>query len=314
MKVLRAAMNCDPLENLLFLDIETTGLFGGGTVPFLIGLGAWKEGEFHLTQFLLRRGDDEEVMLSEVARFVSEYEVLVTFNGKAFDVPILQSRSVLMGLRFPAPKTHLDLYHLARNMGKKHPYRGSLDDSCRRFLNVVREGDVPGRLIPALYFMYLKEGDPDILSSALEHNRLDVLDMVLLLMRFGKILEGESTDAAALKGAGRLHYRKGNLDLAQKCLRESFQKGHKDTLLADILRKQGDWQGAKAIWESALRDETAGAKEYLWLARYYELQENDLEKAVALIEEALQKCPKPAPPALLSRRRRLYRMLKRLGR
>ncbi len=322
----------DSLTGWLFLDIETTGLLGAGTIAFLVGFGAWTPSGFQLTQFLLGRDDDEESMLASVADIMAQYKTLVTFNGKSFDVPVLESRSVILGLPpLPAPDVHLDLYHLVRNMGRRGTYGMGLKDSCRRFLTVTRKQDIPGHLIPALYFVYCHEEDISILDPVIEHNRMDILDMVLLSNKLGRVLAGEvgvTDDREALRGAGRLHYRKGNLNLARRCLEqgseESFFPPKTQTpdddavksrrLLADIMRKQGDWEGAKAIWEDAIGRGVATNRDYLWLARYYELVRNDVKTAISLVEKAINISSvrhEPVLPELSSRHRRLLGVLNR---
>lgn len=315
----------------LFLDIETTGLLGAGTIAFLVGFGAWTPSGFELTQFLLGRDDDEESMLASVAKLMSQHKTLVTFNGKSFDVPMLESRSVILGFPpLPTPDVHLDLYHLVRNMGRKGTYGLGLKDSCERFLDITRKQDIPGNLIPALYFVYCREGDISILEPVIEHNRMDILDMVLLANRLAKVLAGEqgvADDRAALRGAGRLHYRKGNLSLARRCLEQASDNRllpwetqppdeavKSKSLLADVMRKQGDWDNARTIWEDAVGRGIATNWDYLWLARYYELVRDDVGTAIRLVEEAIKISSARQEPILAelsSRHRRLLGVLNR---
>jgi hypothetical protein len=124
-------------------------------------------------------------------------------------------------MRSPVPpKAHLDFLSATRALGRRASYGQSLKEAVRRFTGATRESDIPGSMIPALYFIYEKEGDSSVLSPVLKHNLLDVVDMACLARVFGDIFtaEPEAGDAEALSGAGKLHLRRGNLELARKCL------------------------------------------------------------------------------------------------
>lgn len=314
----------DPLlestDGWLYLDIETTGLLGAGTMAFLVGLGQWVGSGFMVTQWLLKDRDYEPSLLQEVWRAMESSSALITFNGKCFDVPVLQNRFVLSGLTSPLPiGAHLDLLSSAKSMGKRPEYGQSLKESVRRFVGISRHKDIPGHVIPALYFMYEKEGDISLLEPVMEHNRLDVLDMACLVRVFGQVLVGArdlSGDARAFGGAGRLHYRKRNLALARKCL-ESARATSSDPdrnhlrLLAHVMRRQGDWESASKIWENLIQEGTEDYSDYLWLARYYELVKADLTGSIRLVEEAIQRNfdQTEPPPPLVRRKKRLERRI-----
>lgn len=315
----------ESMDGWLFLDIETTGLIGAATVAFLVGLGRWTEDGFSVTQFFLRDRQDEEFMLDQVKSHLEDRPVMVTFNGKAFDLPVLQARFTMCGMRPPAPsRVHLDLLSLARNMGRRPEYGQSLKEAVRRFTGTVRDGDIPGNLIPALYFIYEREGDSSVLEPVMKHNRLDILDMVCLLWVFGRVLSGQvdAGDAAALAGAGKLHLRKGNLDLARRCLETAMAgksgcAGPEDAaslrLLGHVLRKQGDWRGALDAWERVVSSAGPRDEDYLWLARCYEVASADIVRSLEVVSRpiAAYEGSGQEPPFLLSRRRkRLKRLLK----
>lgn len=312
-----------PPNRWLYLDIETTGLLGAGTLPFLVGLGEWLEADFVVTQYLLTDRDNEQQMLEELKSVFDAYNTVVTFNGKSFDIPVLQGRYVLWGLRPLEFGSHLDLLGAVRNTGTHPRYMRSLEESVKRFLGVSRTGDIPGRTIPALYFMYERQRDISILEQVLTHNRLDVLDMACLAPVLGQLFLGKepplSGDSFASFGAGKMHYRKKNLSLARKCL-ENAGAGLPDLnrethlgLLADVMRKQGDWPGASRIWAGNIENNQATDKDYLWLARYYELVCQDFEKALEITEAGLKRysfCKEDTPTPLVRRKKRL---LQRIG-
>lgn len=318
----------DTLEGWVYLDIETTGLSGAATLAFLVGLGEWTEEGFSIDQYLLTARQGEEAMLDSLGKAIRGRPVLVTFNGKAFDVPIIQSRYVMSGMRSPFPlPSHLDFLSVTRSMGRRAPYGQSLKEAVRRFTGAVREGDIPGHMIPALYFIYERESDLSVLSPVIKHNRLDVLDMACLARVFCLILSaGSLGDPESLTGAGKIHLRRGNLDLARKCLEfagsgwPEFGRISADTdvarlrLLAKVLRKQSDWDGAAAALESLVAAGRAGDEDYLSLARCYELGPRDLDKALRVVARAAlahESAMDDPPPDLQRRQRRLERAIAR---
>lgn len=301
-------------QEWLYLDIETTGLLGAGTLAFLIGLGSWTNTGFCVTQYLLLDRDQEESLLQTVKQAIEAHKTIVTFNGKSFDLPVLQNRFVLAGIPPPKVESHLDLLGLARNMGQRLGYGKSLKESVRRFVGVRRQGDIAGNVIPTLYFVFEKEKDVSVLEPVTKHNRLDVLDMVCLAYVFGQILtgfQGVAGDIAAFAGAGKLHYRKGNFALAKKCLGLASSLSPEvcfdRRLLAQVLRRLGDWPSAGRIWEECAAGGLGLDEDYLWLARYYEVHCSDFNRAKAVVEEAIAKHPDPclAPSSLLKRKKRL---------
>jgi uncharacterized protein YprB with RNaseH-like and TPR domain len=319
----------DSLDGWAYLDIETTGLMGAATVAFLVGVGRWTAEGFSVDQYFLTSRQGEESMLAALSEALRGRRTLVTFNGKAFDVPVLQSRYVMNGMRCPLPlKAHLDFLSLTRTLGRRASYGQSLKEAVRRFTGVVREGDIPGSMIPALYFIYEREGDPSVLLPVMKHNRLDVVDMACLAWVFGHILtaSAEAGDPEALTGAGKLHLRRRNLELARRCL-ETAGRGASDwgrvtgdgealrlRLLARVLRRQQDWQGAIEALETLVSSAPAKDEDYLSLARCYELGPRDLSKAMETVDRALARhdgATDEIPEGLLKRKRRLERAVAR---
>jgi hypothetical protein len=172
----------DP-RGLVFLDTETTGLAGGaGTLAFLIGVGMYEGEQFILRQYFLRDPAEEEALLTALVDDLAPRAGWVTFNGRAFDLPLLETRLTLSRQRGAlGRKPHLDLLFPARRL-----YRGRLE-SCslghleQHVFNIVREqDDVPGYLIPQLYQDYLRTGDPSEMHRVIYHNAMDILSMVTL--------------------------------------------------------------------------------------------------------------------------------------
>src|SRR5438067_5043793 len=193
-------------ERLLFLDTETTGLAGGtGTYAFLVGAG-WIEGDaFVVTQHFMRDLDEEPALLAALAPLLERAGGVVTFNGSGFDLPLLETRFVLARRRWPALLPHLDLLRPARRVFTVRCADCRLTTLEREVLGLEREDDVPGALIPALYFDFLRSRRAAPLARVFDHNRHDVLSLVALLGWFGRALATpDHLGAEDLAGLGRL--------------------------------------------------------------------------------------------------------------
>jgi uncharacterized protein YprB with RNaseH-like and TPR domain len=172
--------------SFLFLDTETTGLsHGTGTMAFLVGLGFFEQDRFRILYPFLRDPGDEPAMIHFLETFLPRFQALVTFNGRGFDLPILQNRFVLARRPFPlAEVPHLDLLGPARRLWRESLPSCALGSLEREVLGVVREQtDVPSGLIPYIYRDYLRTGDAREIARVIYHNRVDVLSMVTLAVR-----------------------------------------------------------------------------------------------------------------------------------
>ena len=213
---------------LLFVDLETTGLAGGaGTYAFLVGC-AWFDGPmFRIRQFFLSAYAAERALLDGVAALAGGATGVVSFNGKSFDLPLIETRFLYHRGETPfAGLPHVDMLHPARRL-----WRGEEDEaagttaSCRlgtleqTLCGVARDGDVPGFEIPARYFHYVRTGDARPLEKVFEHNRLDLISLALLTARASQLLDGGPEAARTPRealGLGRLYERGGLWDLARK--------------------------------------------------------------------------------------------------
>lgn len=215
----------------MFVDLETTGLAGGaGTYAFLVGCG-WFEGTaFRVRQFFLSSYAAERGLLEDVADMLGAAGALVTYNGKAFDVPLIETRFLFHRMEPPAGGLpHVDMLHSARRLWRASSASaeaGERPGACRltlmeqAVLGHVREGDVPGFEIPSRYFHYVRTGNAELLDCVLEHNRLDLLALAMLTARAGRLLEegaaGARTAREAL-GLGRTYERGGLAAEARAC-------------------------------------------------------------------------------------------------
>ncbi len=283
------------LRDALFLDTETTGLAGGaGTLAFMVGLGYFEDERFVVEQFFLRDPAEEAAMLCEIDRRVNSRAHLVTFNGRSFDVPLLETRFILSRI---APsfdgKTHLDLLLPARRA-----WRGSID-SCSlgsleyHMLGVERtQRDVPGAVIPWMYREYLSAGGGDLnedMQRVMYHNLHDILSMVTLTSRLADaILQPNTADEQF--AAARYYERARSFDEAERGYRKVLWRGEgeglRDSLhlsasrrLARMLKKQGKANEAMEHWRTlADADDVEGLIE---MAKHYEWRERDVNGAVA---------------------------------
>ena len=222
------------LQNrLLFLDLETTGLFGGaGTQAFLIGCAAVDGDSIRVRQFLLPGFEHERAMLSELQAWAQHHGALCTYNGRTFDVPLIETR--FMFHRVPCPLDdvpHLDMLHAARRLWRQRPLTTGApdpdDSSCslavleKHIAGVHRIGDVPGYEIPSRFFRFVRDGDPRPLEAVLEHNRLDLISLAGVLARAITLITrgpGEARTAQEAYGLARVYERAGACDNAEASL------------------------------------------------------------------------------------------------
>ncbi|EQB63411.1 MAG: hypothetical protein RBG1_1C00001G0990 [candidate division Zixibacteria bacterium RBG-1] len=289
------------LDKTIFLDIETTGLSGGsGTYPFLIGIGFFQDGKFCLRQFFMPDYSKEKAMLSDLTKLLKDYENLVTFNGKGYDIPILNGRFILQRIKpnFES-QSHLDLLFPSRRFWKKRLKNCSLLNLEREILGIERVMDIPGYLIPQVYFDYLKDGKAEQLKLVLEHNRYDILAMVGLLAQLGKILQEpekleilHSEDWVCLS---RHYFYAGDLARARTCGEKAVQKNSRDEIytevnlhLGKIYKKLAEWDKAERLWHNLLLENSGFRLEpYLELAKLYEHKLKDFRKAINLVEKVI---------------------------
>jgi uncharacterized protein YprB with RNaseH-like and TPR domain len=261
------------LRGALFLDVETTGLSGAGTMAFLVGLAWWDgAGSFVLEQLLVRAPGEEAPMLERVRDRIRAASLLVTFNGKSFDLPLLRTRFVMARLAPPNEPPHLDLLHVARRVHQKRFRQG-----CRLVtlesdvLGFERVDDVPSGEVGAWYFQFLRTGEPGALLGVIEHNAWDVVAMAALVGLYGEPLHG-GLCSEDLAGVAQTLRRAGALVHASVAAEAAVQRAATAQSLrarADVAKARGDRARALADFESlaaAVDDPTIR----LELAKLYE--------------------------------------------
>jgi uncharacterized protein YprB with RNaseH-like and TPR domain len=301
-----------PIESFAFLDTETSGLSGGtGTYAFLVGAARFAEsGEFILQQFFMRDPSEEPAMLEGLAQFLAPAHALVTFNGKAFDAPLLATRYRLHNIPIPFEDfAHLDLLPLARRL-----WRDRLESRTLKYLeeNILQAPrtieEVPGYEIPYIYFDYLRDGDARPLKGVFYHNAMDVVAMAALLSHTAALLadpfhEGieHGLDVIAL---ARLYEHLGQWDTAARLFERGLEMnlGEDDfwnavSRLSVLQKRRGDFEEAIRLWEKAASEGHIYA--YVELAKYYEHKRRDVKSALGWTKSALKVVDRAEMPAYI---------------
>jgi uncharacterized protein YprB with RNaseH-like and TPR domain len=290
------------IEHALFLDTETTGLSGGaGTVAFLVGLAFFSPQGLVLEQLLVRRLGEEAPMLARVAERLSACELIVTYNGKAFDLPLLRTRFVMNRMPPPPDRPHLDLLHVARRVHRARKFAKNLTALERNVLGFERAGDVPSSEISAIYLHFLRSGDPRALLGVVEHNAFDVASMAALVGLYGEPFDRLRGDDLA--GVARTLHRQKH-DRALEIAHLAVEKGGGPASVrarADIAKARGERDLALEDYSKLEDDPDEGAGARLELAKLFEHHKKNARAALAVLGKGIREGEK----ALRKRRARL---------
>ena len=297
---LAPGLGSEDIARTVFVDVETTGLAGGtGTYAFLVGLGAFDGDDFLVRQLFLAGPSGEEAMLAVAGEALSSAGALVSFNGRCFDMPLLETRFTLNRLRLPSPALpHVDLLYPARRL-----YRRRLE-SCRlahletALLGLEREDDVPGWLIPSLYFEYLRFGRAAPLEAVFRHNALDILSMVTLLAHLAHIVGGKGArDAADCLVLARWDEAEGRVSEAARLYEaaldgsdDEHSRMHAVRALMRLYRRDARWPDMAALLEGVATGHATSEhrlEALVGLAKLKEHQQRQLAEAESLTRRAL---------------------------
>ena len=282
------------LREAVFLDTETTGLAGGaGTAAFLIGVG-WFEGErFHVRQYFMRDYHEEAALLHALAAELARFPRLVTFNGKMFDVPLLDARFRLNRSRFPlAEAPHFDLLHPARRLWKARLESCRLQSLEAALMGLHRNGDIPGEEIPQVYFDYVRQRDGRKLARVFDHNRQDIVSLAALAVHACTWVEDRrAEDARDVYSLARVLERARLFDRSEAeyeravALDAGPLRGQALLRLAWRAKRRGEHERALALWDEAGR---AGEVE-AWreLAMHHEHRARDYDRALEAVARGL---------------------------
>lgn len=277
-----------------YFDTETTGLStGAGTVIFLAGVARLDGGHLTVRQFLLPDYPHEPSLLRGLAGELSRADRLVTYNGRAFDLPMLAARLTVHGLfreQAALPDLHDDLLPDARRLFRRPLGGARLTDVESGVLGVRRTSDCPGSEVPMRYFGYLRGGSPDILAEVLDHNFQDVVSLVLLEGTIRDLRAGGWRRARVLdrRGMALDLLRAGALDDALELV-ETAQAAVADPAEANALRRVasrlliavGEVERAEALWTLGTRRASVeAAAAWIEVARIRERHRRDLHGAM----------------------------------
>lgn len=309
-----------------YLDTETTGLAGGtGTCAFLVGVGISDGASFTVRQFFLRDYPEEKAMLTALVDLLQPCEALVTFNGKTFDVPLLETRYALSRLRSPLSRlAHLDLLHPARRLWKLRLESCKLKTLESAILGIDRQGDVDGADIPGIYFDYLRSGDARGLQPVFFHNALDIITLAALAVEMSAILTdaGEATlkSAVDLFSLSRIYERSGVVEQSATVCRRALQQGLPQEMEAQALwqlaaqhKRQKRHEQAMELWmELTQRESELVLAAFEELAICYEHRLRDHQRAIEVTSAALDRLRGTVDSQYVARfSRRLERLQKK---
>ena len=251
-------------NRIVFLDTETTGVHGGtGMCPFLVGLGYFEDDDFQMVQFFIRDFDEEPSMLLALGELLSRFELVVTYNGAAFDIPLLETRFMLARLENPfAAMPHFDLLFTARRLWRNGHGSCRLAALERELVAFMRGPDIPGAMIPRAYFDYLQRRPNVTLRSVFTHNVDDVLSLAALTVH----------------ACDRVNFEPALLDEPL----DLYSLGR-------VFENSGNWQRSIRLYEMALAggvDEPARQKIFERLGALYR-RTGEYEAALAMLEQAL---------------------------
>ncbi len=311
------------LSRAAFLDTETTGLAGGtGTAAFLIGLGFVAGDRFVVRQYFMRDYHEEPALLAALARDLRRFEALVTFNGRMFDVPLLETRYRLDRARFPldgAP--HLDLLLPARRLWKARLDSCALQSLELALLGLRRHDDIPGEAIPGIYFDYVRRRDARALARVFEHNRTDIVSLAALALRACQWVEAaEAEDPRDVFSLARVLERARLYERSEAAYLRAVANDRGAVRVAALVRlasrakRAGDHERALALWRQAAQGGDLLA--HREVAVHHEHRTRDPAAALRAAEAGLELLAAREAPLGVHRdfERRRQRLLRKLAR
>jgi uncharacterized protein YprB with RNaseH-like and TPR domain len=308
-----------PPAKWCFLDTETTGLAGGsGTYAFLVGVGRITPQGFRVRQFFMRDFGEEASQLSALTEHLKQFEVLITYNGRTFDQPLLETRFRMVRQRPPfGALEHLDLLFGARRLWNLRFDSCRLMDLENQILGVERQGDLPGELIPYVYFEYVRTHEIFRLLPVFHHNAIDILTLACLTAIVPRAFHerAEFSHGAEMVGLARWWRQAEQHENALALFRQAIEMNLPDDLLfrtlwdiAALEKKLGREHAALAVLTdlAAARNPWRGAA-FVELAKYYERRERNYALALEMTRSAQELEPSEALE------RRAARLEKRVG-
>jgi uncharacterized protein YprB with RNaseH-like and TPR domain len=301
-----------PPEKWCFLDTETTGLAGGsGTYAFLVGVGRITPQGFRVRQFFMRDFGEEASQLSALTEHLKQFDVMITYNGRTYDQPLLETRFRMVRQRTPfSSMEHLDLLFGARRLWNLR------FDSCRlvelenQILGVERHGDLPGEMIPYVYFEYVRTQEIFRLMPVFHHNAIDILTLACLTAIVPRAfhapgqssINAEFSHGAEIIGLARWWRQAEQHENALAMFRQAIEKNLSDELMfrtlwdiAALEKKLGREHAAlPVLTDLAASRNPWRAAALVELAKYYERRERNFALALEMTRSAMELEPSEA--------------------
>jgi hypothetical protein len=285
---------------IAFIDTETTGLSGGaGVCAFLIGIGYLTKNGFVVEQFMMSDFPAEPEMLRRVGETLRGFDVIASYNGRAFDIPILDSRFLLNRVRESlSDRPQLDLLHAARRIWKHRLDNCSLKSIEANVLDFFRVDDIDSWLIPQTYFEFLRTGERDLIEPVMHHNRLDILSLAFVAQMILSALDAPSEAPLHYGedwfGLGTLFEKHRRMKEAVGCFERAMEIGLHENARARCMRllslthkRKGDWDSAVRLWNEEAYDDSHTLFALEELAKFHEHRRRDLSGAREVCRRAI---------------------------
>lgn len=288
-------------DQIIFLDTETTGMQGGaGMCPFLVGVGFFAGDEFHMVQYFIRDFDEDPSMLFALSRLLSRFQLVVTYNGAAFDIPLLETRFRLARLENPfGAMSHFDLLFTARKLWRAG------HGSCRlvalesELLSFHRGPDVPGFMIPRIYFDFLQQRPSLMLRGVFTHNVHDVVSLAALTIQACDRVTAEPAlldDPMDLYSVARvfessLEWRRSQLFYEMALKQGLPEPVHRKALesLSVVYRRLGDYERSFQVCSELMALPVFSMAGYEGAAVYYEKVAGDAGRALEVVDAGMKR-------------------------
>ncbi len=288
-------------QQVAFVDTESTGLStGAGTHIILIGIGTISAGTLRVRQYFLPDPAAEDAFWQQVLPELLSFPVLCTFNGKSYDLPLINNRLTMMRLPPLTPEAHLDLLHPARRLWRKVLPSCALQSLERHRLNSQREDDLPGAAIPAIYYDYLKSGDRKQLQGIFLHNLHDVFSLMDLTLQMAANCAHPNEHfgrAEEFFGLAAAHLQSKQIESALEMIRSGLTRPGDQRLkrqqmhrLARLYVRLGQYLQAEETWSELAALEPLSPLAQIELAKLYEHKQQDLDAALQAARQALAIC------------------------
>ncbi|MBR4082388.1 MAG: ribonuclease H-like domain-containing protein [Clostridia bacterium] len=291
----------EPLDprRILYLDTETTGLAGAGTVAFLVGLGWLAEDGFHVQQLMIRDYPEERFLLQHLAETARRFDAVCSFNGRTFDVPLLRDRFLMNRIRTDClDLPHIDLLFIARRVWKLRLKRCNLGHLEEEILGAPRQDDIPGAEVPQRFFSYLKTGDFRLLEDVLTHNAQDIASLCTLLCHMTHIYEHPEQqlhmeDLFSMGAALEKYHHNEEARHCWELVDSGAMRAQGQLRLAQSWRREGQREEAVAIWQQMVQRHEGGVEPLIELAKYCEHVAKDIPRAMEYTRRAISLMAEP---------------------